>query len=185
MGPTGTGLWAKRRMNRAIRKLTAALLFTTGTVGHAGAATAVGTFNDWQVLVADTSDGKICFAASTPVDSKYSQPVRGRDPAFFQVTTVPGKNVHNEASTIAGYTFASSATVTASVDGTDYKMFLNASAPDTAWAVYDTETALVDAMKKGSKLVVTGTSSRNTTVTDTYSLSGITAALAEVAKQCP
>lgn len=172
-------------MTRALTKLAAAVLFTAGAVGHAGAATAVGTFNSWQVLTADTPDGKICFAASTPVDSKYSQPVKGRDPAFFQVTTVPGKNVRNEASTIAGYTFGSTAAVTASVDGADFKMFLNASAPDTAWAVYDTESALIDAMKKGSKLAVTGTSSRGTTVTDTYSLSGITAALAEVAKQCP
>ncbi len=55
-------------------------------------------------------------------------------------------------------------------------MFLNASAPDTAWVVHEQQPALIDAMKKGTKLTVTGISSRGTTVVDTYSLLGITAA---------
>jgi invasion protein IalB len=165
--------------------IAAALSFTVFATGGALAATPVGTYKDWQVLTADTADGKVCFAVSQPTDSKYSQPVKGRDPAFFQVTTVPAKSVRNEASTIAGYKFGTAQPVVATVDGKDFRMFLNASAPDTAWAVYENEAALVDAMRRGSKLVVTGSSSRGTTVTDTYSLSGITAALDAVAKACP
>ncbi len=44
--------------------------------------------------------------------------------------------------------------------------------------------ALIEAMKKGSKLTVTSTSSRGTDVTDFYSLSGITAALDAITKEC-
>lgn len=172
-------------MTRTTQTIAAALSLTVLVAGQAAAATPVGTYKDWQVLTADTADGKVCFAVSQPTDSKYSQPVKGRDPAFFQVTTVPAKNVRNEASTIAGFKFGTAAPVVATVDGKDFKMFLNASAPDTAWAVYDNEAALIDAMKKGTKLVIAGTSARGTTVTDTYSLSGISAALDEVAKQCP
>ena len=40
-------------------------------------------------------------------------------------------------------------------------------------------------MKKGSKMTVSSTSSRGTGVTDSYSLSGVTAALDAVTKECP
>ncbi len=64
-------------------------------------------------------------------------------------------------------------------------MFLDASHPDTAWSVPETEAALVEAMKKGHVMTLTGTSKRKTTITDTYSLSGISAALDAATKECP
>lgn len=146
----------------------------------------IGVFKDWNAFASTESDGKVCFIASQPSDSKYSQTVSGRDPAFFQVTSIPTKGIRNEVSTIVGYTILTSADVTVDVDGTKFKMFLDASHPDTAWAVPDQEAALIDAMKKGTKMTIVGTSSpRKTVVTDTYSLSGITAALDKIAKECP
>jgi invasion protein IalB len=88
-------------------------------------------------------------------------------------------------SSITGYAFAPNADVTVDVDGAKFKMFLDASHPDTAWSVQDTEGALVAAMKKGSSMTLTGVSKRGTTVTDTYSLAGISAALDAIAKECP
>jgi hypothetical protein len=56
---------------------------------------------------------------------------------------------------------------------------------EAAWlAVEADEPAFVAAMKAGSKLVVKGTSSKGNAMTDNYSLSGVTAALAEIAKAC-
>jgi hypothetical protein len=49
----------------------------------------------------------------------------------------------------------------------------------------DDEPGFVAALKKGSKLVVHGTSSRGTKTTDTYSLSGVTAAMDAIDKACP
>ena len=95
------------------------------------------------------------------------------------------KSIRNEASSIVGYTFAADAAVTVDVDGTTFKMFLDASYPDTTWAQPDQEAALVEAMKHGTKLTVNGTSKRKTTVSDTYSLAGISAALDAMAKACP
>jgi hypothetical protein len=40
-------------------------------------------------------------------------------------------------------------------------------------------------MKKGHVMTMTGTSKRKTTITDTYSLSGISAALDAATKECP
>ncbi|MCE2510856.1 MAG: invasion associated locus B family protein, partial [Alphaproteobacteria bacterium] len=47
---------------------------------------------------------------------------------------------------------------------------------DMAWAAETkTDQALVAALKKGNRMVVTGTSKRGTKTTDTYSLAGFTA----------
>jgi len=151
----------------------------------AQSASPLGTFKDWNAFVSNEADGKICFVASQPQDSKYSKPVSGRDPAFFQITSIPTKNIRNEVSSIVGYAFAADAEVTVDIDGTKFKMFLDASHPDTAWAVPDQEAALVEAMKHGTKMTVSGTSSRKTQVSDTYSLSGITAAMDTMTKECP
>jgi invasion protein IalB len=157
----------------------------TSAGAQSQSATPVGTFKDWNVFTANDASGKVCFIASQPTDSKYSKPASGRDPAFFQITTIPAKNIHNEASSIVGYTFATNATVTADVDGASFKMFLDASYPDTTWAQPDQEAALVEAMKHGQKLTLTGTSKRQTQVIDTYSLAGISAAMDAMAKACP
>jgi hypothetical protein len=43
---------------------------------------------------------------------------------------------------------------------------------------------MIDAMKRGAEMSVTGTSSRGTLTRDNYSLSGISAALDKVAATC-
>jgi invasion protein IalB len=165
--------------------LTAAFAGTASAQQAAGGATTLGNFKDWNAFVSNTADGKMCFIATQPTSSKYSQTTSGRDPAFLQITRIPSKNVVNEVSSIAGYTFLGSADVTSDVDGTAFKMFLDGSHPDTTWANATDEQALVDAMKKGHVFTLTGTSKRKTLVTDTYSLSGISAALDAIAKECP
>jgi len=148
------------------------------------AATPAGTFQNWNFYTAGSGGSQVCFIASQPTDSKYSKPVSGRDPAFFQVTTIPSKNIREEASSIVGYTFAADTSVVADVDGTKFKMFLDSSYPDTTWAQPDQEAALLTAMRHGHVLTLTGTSSRKTTVVDTYSLSGVSAALDAMSKAC-
>ncbi|MCR4282760.1 MAG: invasion associated locus B family protein [Bauldia sp.] len=173
-------------MKLAILAATAVAVACLATGASAQSPSNIGVFKDWNAFASNEPDGKVCFIASQPTDSKYSQTVSGRDPAFFQITTIPAKGIRNEASTIVGYTILTSADVTVDVDGTKFKMFLDASHPDTAWAVPDQEAALIEAMKKGTKMTVTGTSSpRKTVVSDSFSLSGITAALDKIAKECP
>ena len=151
----------------------------------AGAATNIGTFKDWNAFTSTDPGGKMCFIATQPTDSKYSKPASGREPAFFQITRIPAKGVVNEASSIVGYTFAVGADVTVDVDGAKFKMFLDASHPDTAWAVPEQEAAMIEAMKKGHVMTLTSTSKRKTVITDNYSLSGISAALDAATKECP
>lgn len=126
----------------------------------------------------------MCFVASQPTDKKYSKSISGRDPAFFMVTTIPSKNIRNEASTIIGYPFKGDSKVKVAIDGgSEFIMFTE---KDSAWIENPAQEAeLINAMRKGSRMVVVGTSARGTLTTDTYSLSGITAALEAIAKECP
>ena len=82
-----------------------------------------------------------------------------------------------------GYPFhPTNANVTATIDGKTFPMVTEGEA---AWlAVEADEASFVEALKAGSKLVVKGTSTKGNNMTDNYSLSGVTAALNEIAKAC-
>ncbi len=160
-------------------------LAASTSLAAAQAPTSIGTFKAWNAYVSTEGGDKTCFAASQPTNSKYSRSISSRGDAFFMITTIPTKSIRNEASTIIGFPFKAGSDVTANVDGTDFKMFFNDAAGETSWAVPDQEAALIEAMKKGSKMTVASTSSRGTDVTDSYSLSGVTAALDAAAKECP
>ena len=171
-------------MKSRILILAGALLASTSWAIAQAAPTSIGAFKAWNAYVSNDPGGKTCFAATQPQNSKYSRSISSRGDTFFMITSIPSKSITNEASTIIGFPFKAGSDVTANVDGTDFKMFFNDAAGETAWSVPDSEAALVEAMKKGSKLTVVSTSSRGTDVTDTYSLSGVTAALDAVAKEC-
>jgi hypothetical protein len=145
----------------------------------------IGSFRRWNAFTASaTAGGKMCFAASQPTGSTY-QPnnVKGRDPAYFMVTTDAAKKVRDQISTIIGYSFARNSKVVVVVDGTKFTLFTDG---DTAWIEDPAqEPGLVDAIRHGKTMTVQGTSARGTTTTDTYALDGSSAALAAVAKACP
>ena len=141
------------------------------------------TFKQWSVYTSNEADGKMCFIVSQPTNSKYSKPIKKRDPAFFMITTIPARKIAHEASTIIGYTFKDGSKVTIDVDGTQFTMFTD---KENAW-VQDPkeEPRLIDAMKSGHNMTVQGTSRPGTQTTDSYSLSGVSAALDAMNKACP
>jgi len=106
------------------------------------------------------------------------------------------RKVRNEVQTLVGYPMkptSDSFTHSADIDGKAWPMKSIPDDPATpikddeaAWlASMDDEAGFVAALKKGSKLVVHGTSARGTQTTDTYSLAGVTAAMDSIDKACP
>ena len=106
------------------------------------------------------------------------------------------RKVRNEVQTLVGYPMkptSDSFYHTAEVDGKSYPMksipddpATNITDSEAAWlASMDDESGFVTALKGGTKLVVHGTSGRGTKTTDTYSLAGVTAAMAAIDKACP
>jgi hypothetical protein len=173
-------------MNRRIL-LSATLTFVGASAVAAaqlGAENTIGSFKKWTAYTSSDAGAKTCFVASQPTDSKYtpSKP-KARDQIFFMVTTIPGKKIKNEASTIIGYTFKDHSKVTVDVEGKKFTMFTD---KDNAWIEDPAQEApLVSAMKGAKTMTLEGVSARGTTTTDTYSLTGLAPALDAIAKECP
>lgn len=141
----------------------------------------IGSFEDWLAYSYDAADSRVCYVSSTP---KASEPKSAkRDPAFFLVTHMPGRKppVRGEVSTIIGYPFKEGHPVKLTIDDQDFEMF---SKGDTAWVDTGSDKKIVAAMKAGKSLRVQGTSWRGTETVDSYSLSGISAALAAIDEAC-
>jgi hypothetical protein len=145
------------------------------------AATELGTFNAWSAWTATDASGKICYISAAPSASEPSG--ANRDPIHFMIIHRKGMGTKNEVQTIIGYPYnATDAKASAAVDGKVYPMVVEGSA---GWlASTGDEGGFVAAFKAGSNLVVKGTSQRGTNTTDTYSLSGATAAMKAIDAAC-
>jgi len=168
-----------------MRKTLLLLILTTPLLAsHAVAAEGervfVGAFQDWEVFHQGTGRDRICYMASIPAKKRGDYSQRG-DVQFF-VTHLPGVDVQDEVSVTAGYTFQKGSEAEARVGKSTFRLFTEG---DSAWVLdRKSERALVQAMKRGSSMVVRGVSSRGTKTTDTYSLRGFTAAHDEIDKLC-
>jgi hypothetical protein len=149
-------------------------------VAFAQQAESLGTFKFWTAWKGKDANGVICYISAQPQDS---QPTNvNRDPIHFLIIHRKGLGTKNEVQTLVGYPLKTGSTPSVSIDGKSYDMIVEGSA---AWlASTGDEKAFVDGMKRGSEMVVKGTSQRGTNTTDTYSLSGVTAAMGEVDKAC-
>jgi hypothetical protein len=142
--------------------------------------TVLGEYDDWLAIEGSTSKGKICYVISPPKDSEPKN-VR-RDAVYFMIVHRPYDKVKNEVTTVIGYPFKKDEDAITEIGSTKFSMFTKG---DSAWVdLPETEAKIVAAMKKGSKMVVHGTSWRGTKTTDQYSLKGVTAALDQIDKAC-
>ena len=138
-------------------------------------------FKTWNAYSSNIEKKKTCFIASEPIkfEGDYKKENRGKTYVF--VTNIKGISSH-EVSVVAGFNYKKNSDVFFTIDGKKTKLF---PIDDRAWsASSNVDRTLVRLMKKGNKLVVTGTSSPGHLITDTFSLSGFTKALAIIDKNC-
>jgi invasion protein IalB len=145
-------------------------------------ATLLGQFGDWGAYKANPGGKLVCFALSKPTKAVTDPPGRNRDPSYAFVSTRPAEKVKNEVSVIVGYPQKSGVDATATIGSASYVMYTQ---NDGAWVKNAAEESqMVETMRKGADLVIKSESSRGTKTTDTYSLKGISDALAKVAAEC-
>ena len=171
-------------------KLVAALVaglaaLLAGAPASAQEVKQLGTFNSWTAWTGSDANGLMCYISAEPESWAPKEvggtPVR-RSPIHFLVINRKGLGTRNEVQTLVGYPFHGTAAVSAEVDGRTYPMVTEGEA---AWlASTADEPGFVSSLKAGAQLVVRGTSQRGTDTTDTYSLSGVTAAMGEIDKAC-
>ena len=147
-----------------------------------GQPTLLGQFGDWGAYSASSGGRPVCYALAKP-NSQATQPAnRPRDPAYIFVSTRPAENVRNEISIVIGYPFKPGSEATVDIGSAKYAMYTQ---QDGAWIKNAAEEArMVDAMRRGADMVVSGESGRGTKSTDRYSLKGLAQALDRVAQEC-
>jgi len=154
--------------------------------GQTGAAaTLAGTYRDWFVYRAGDDGNPLCYALSQPRSSDPGNVQRG--PVAFLVSSWPMQGKTNEPSIVPGYPYGEGSTVRVQVGGDQFEFGLVRNDGDEggAWMREAADEArLIESMKGGANMVVTGTSARGTLTRDTYSLAGITAALEAINENC-
>jgi len=152
------------------------------TAPGGGQPSLLGQFGDWGAYTASNAGKKVCYALAKPSSQATEPPNRPRDPAYIFVSTRPSENVRNEISIVIGYPFKPGSDATVDIGSAKYAMYTQA---DGAWIKNAAEEArMVDAMRRGSDLVVSGESGRGTKSTDRYALKGLSQALDRVAQEC-
>ncbi|MEM6615865.1 MAG: hypothetical protein AAF619_05010 [Pseudomonadota bacterium] len=152
------------------------------SVGHAHAAPKLlQKFNAWSAYVNEDGAQKLCFVISQPTSSEMNPAGRNRGPGYFFISYRPAENVTGEVSAAFGYPLSANST-RAQIGNTNFPLFAR---DETAWIENAAdEPRLVEAMKAGASMRIFGRSTRGTTTVDTYSLSGVTAAINRVAQEC-
>jgi len=147
-----------------------------------GQPTLLGQFGEWGAYTANSAGKKICYALAKPSSSATEPANRPRDPAYTFISTRPTENVRNEISIVIGFPFKAGYEATVDIGSNKYAMYTQG---DGAWVKNPAEEArMVDAMRKGADLVVTGESGKGTKSTDRYTLKGLSQALDRVAAEC-
>ncbi len=164
----GTAAWAQTAQKKPANPTEQAVL--------------LGQFGDWGAYKATPGGKKICFALSKPTSATTEPAGRKRDSSYAFVSTRPSEKVKNEVSVIVGYPQKPSHEASATIGSANYVMYTQ---NDGAWVKNAAEEAqMVEAMRKGSELVIKSESALGTKTTDTYSLKGMGQALDKVAEEC-
>ena len=140
----------------------------------------VGKFKDWESFVLSQDGNKTCFAQSIPVVRAPKK--LKRDPSRLFVSFRPAENIKNEVSVTNGYEFKLKAPVIAKSGKKSYDLF---SKGRFAWVVEnEDQTKLIKTMKKASRLMIIGNTSKGDQTTDHYSMMGFTKAYSIAKKVC-
>ena len=141
----------------------------------------IATSKAWSAYTTVKNKIKTCFIVSEPIKSNGKYDKKNRGKPFVFVTNIKGGTSH-EVSIVAGFKFKSNFDVILDIDGKKTNLF---PVDDRAWSESaNVDRRLVQSMRKGKKLKVTGTSTPGNKIIDTYSLSGLTKTLNLIDKSC-
>jgi len=175
---------ARARLS-TLRMLSFALVFSAMAVGapeagYAAEPEQIAKNGDWIAFEMGEDGDRLCFMTSEPTRAEGNYTRRGE--IRFNVSHWPGDSRVGQTSIVIGYQFKEGSDVDVSIDGDSFTMFTQG---DYAWALSPADDRkLVEAMKKGLRMVVEGTSWRGTDTKDTYSLVGFTKTYEAISRAC-
>ena len=162
---------------RKIFLLVILLIFSLSAFANTPRST--GKYKNWESFVAETDQGKICFAQTTPTKRAPGAIQRNQSKLF--VTFRPAESIKDEVSITSGHDYKSSS-VTASSGKRKYSFF---SQKDFAWLLDDQEEIkFIKLMKKATDLIIKARTVKGAETTDHYSMMGFTKAYNTAKKTC-
>lgn len=167
-----------------------ALAIAVAMLGGQAAAQATTTNNvdnkvDWSVF--EETNPKECMAVSAPTevvnsDANGQPKTVNRGEIRLIVFYRPSANATGQVAFTGGYPFAPGSNVRMTVGDRSFDLFTEG---EWAWPTSPQEDArVVAALKAGATAVLQARSARGTRTSDTFSLSGFTAAVEDAAKRC-
>jgi hypothetical protein len=140
----------------------------------------IGKFKDWETMVIKNDIQFVCFAQSKPV---LQSPKKNSREARLFVSFRPNKKILDEISITAGYEFNKKNSITARSGKNKYKFDI--SQENFAWMADDKEEKkMIKAMKRGSRIMITGYNQEGSQTIDHYSLLGFRKAYGVAKKSC-
>ena len=139
----------------------------------------IGKFKDWETMIITEATGKVCFAQSSPI---LQAPKSNKRDAKLFIAFRQSDKIVDEISVTAGYEFNSN-TVTAQSGKNKFKFDIKEQG--FAWiADNKIEFRMINRMKKGSRIMITGYNQNGSQTIDHYSLLGFTKAYKATKKAC-
>ena len=142
----------------------------------------LGTFGSWYAFTQGEGTDKLCYMISAPTQSLGD--VANRGEVGLMVTHQMGGKVRDQVSVALGFEPHKTKYTRVKVDKGG-NVLMRVVDGDRAW-IRDSKVdrQLVVQMKRGSQLVVTGTSSKGVATQDSFSLDGFTKAYAAISLAC-
>jgi hypothetical protein len=147
-------------------------------------ANLLGVFGNWSAFTSGTGSSLTCYALSKP---RATRPAgTKRSAIYLMVSDWPSRKVKSEPQIIYGYQGKEGAAAALGVGSDRFAFFIrNNGKEGSAWLQQLSENnRLIAAMQDGVSAVASGTSSRGTKTSDTYSLTGFNDAMAKVHAAC-
>ena len=140
----------------------------------------IGKFKDWEVIVLTSENEKVCFAQSKPV---LQSPKKNDREARIFISFRPYNKIKDEISITSGYEYNKQNAIIAKSGKTKFKFDI--SQEGFAWIANNKiEKKMITAMKKGTRIMVTGYNKSGSQTIDHYSLMGFTKAYKSAKKSC-
>lgn len=134
----------------------------------------------WTSQIERPDRSSLCYVAGAPL-AREPKGLR-RDPAFVHVALSKTAGISGEISLKLGFPLKHGVDVIVTVDAAHFRLF--ASGERAFVADPAIEARLLEAMRRGQRLVVTATSDRGTQTRDTYVLAGFADALKATVTGC-
>lgn len=147
-------------------------------------ANLLGVFDNWSAYTTGSGSSLTCYALSKPRAIRPAGTKRGA--IYLMISDWPSRKVKAEPQIVYGYQAKESGAAALAVGSDKFSFFIrNNGKEGSSWLQQlNDNDRLIDAMRNGVSAVASGTSSRGTKTSDTYSLAGFNDALVKIHAAC-